>query len=161
MLTIIYRRMKKVLLVLMIGMMGVANPDIKAQTWAQPGATWYYTLHNPIFYHVEGFDKFEKIGDTIKDGKLCDDIYETSYDYNYDLSQWETGHNNYFIYESNDTVFYWDNNFGNNQFNIYAIYSAQVGDTWNFATDTLSCHDSSYFHVDSLGQRIIGIDTLT
>ncbi len=83
-------------------------------------------------------------------------IYETFHVYNWQMNQWETSHGNIFTYQSNDTIYYWMNN----QFWIYAIYTAQLGDTWNFARDTSFCHDSSYFHVDSLGQKIIGIDTL-
>ncbi len=128
-----------------------------SQSWARAGATWYYTAHySYIPYPVDGYDKFEKIGDTLVGGKLCDNIYETFHVFNWQLNVWITEHSNTFTYQSNDTVFYWMNN----RFWIYANYSAQVGDTWNFARDTASCSDSSYFHVDSLGQRIIGVDTL-
>jgi hypothetical protein len=128
-----------------------------AQPWAAAGATWYYTVHNTtIPYPVDGYDKYEKIGDTLVGGKLCDNILESFVAYDWQLSQWDSSHTNNFTYQSHDTVFYWVNN----KFWIYAIESAQVGDTWNFAVDTFFCHDSSYFHVDSLGQRIVGTDTL-
>src|ERR1035438_6744447 len=87
---------------------------------------------------------------------MCDNILETIFGFNYALNQFTSSSSNQFTYQSNDTVFYW----AYNQFWIYAIYSAQVGDTWIFAQDTQSCQPQCYFLVDSLGQMIIGLDTL-
>jgi type IX secretion system substrate protein len=148
--------MKKIIFGLIMGMVINTNINLKAQTWAQSGATWYYSAINIEYPPFSGYDKFEKIGDTLVGGKLCDNLLETIYGWDYSLNQFTTSNSNQFTYQSDDTVYYW----AYNKFWIYAIYSAQVGDTWVFAQDTQSCQSQCYFLVDSLGQKIIGSDTL-
>lgn len=125
---------------------------VYSQPWASSGATWYYSC---TAFAFDGYQKVEKLGDTLITGHNCDKFLVTTYGYDYLSSQFTTVTSLGYTYESNDTVF----RFLNNQFIIFGIYSALPGDTW-LIPDAGNCTDSSFAHVDSLGQIIIMSDTL-
>ena len=141
--------MKKILLISII--LFSFKPITNAQSWAQPGAKWYYS-NNTTFY--VGYYKIEKISDTVINNINCDNYLTTEFRFNGNST---TIYNHEYTYQSNDTVYRWFNN----QFIIYALYSSVVGDTWNFPVDSFSCSTPGYFLVDSIGETIINSDTLS
>jgi hypothetical protein len=141
--------MKKNLLFIML--IFSINSKLNAQTWANPGATWYYS-NNTTFYI--GYYKIEKIGDTLINSFNCDNYLTTELIFN---GSFNTIYNHEYTYQSNDTVYRWFDN----QFVIFAIYNSSIGDTWSFPVDSSSCTSSGFFQVDSIGQTIINNDTLS
>jgi len=133
----------------------LAMPVIAQQPWAQTGATWYYT-DNDIIWGWAGYNKVEKLGDTLFNGFNCDNLLSTRHIFNYPTSQFYDDTTHEYTYISNDTLYWWKNN----QFVLLANYAAGPGETW-LIPDAGNCIDSNYFQVDSVGQMIIGIDTLS
>ena len=146
--------MKKSILILVLFVF--TNHCTHAQTWAQPGATWYYSYGNS--WTDFGYHEIQKTGDTLINGFLCDKLHSTYVVYNYMMTSFDTSYGMDFTYISNDTLYH----FYNNSFVVMAIFGAQVGDRWKISYDTGLCHgvDTCYFRVDSLGQRIYARDTL-
>ena len=123
------------------------------QPWAAPGATWYYS-YNGSFWPFSGYQKIEKSGDTLISGINCDNFLTTVYGYNYLIGNFTSDTTHEFAYISQDTLYYWFEN----QFRMIGNFGAAVGDNWVFPSG--NCVDSNYFHVDSIGQKIISSDTL-
>src|ERR1017187_130993 len=144
--------MKKILLVLILAMIGMST---HAQSWAQPGATWYYDYTNS--WTVYGYHEIQKTGDTTINGYLCDNLFSTFHGYDYLASQFFTSQSRNYTYISNDTLYY----LYRNQFVVMAVFTAQVGDRWNIPYDSTACNlNTPYLHVDSLGQGVFSVDTL-
>ena len=144
--------MKKLFLISLI--LFYFKPISNAQSWAQPGATWYYS-DNSIWF--SGYYKIEKTGDTIINSISCDNYLTTEFVFSFIMGGYTTLYAHEYTFQSNDTVYRWYNN----QFIIYALYSSNVGDTWDFPVDTSNCSTQGYFLVDSIGQSIINSDTLS
>lgn len=73
---------------------------IFAQTWANPGATWYYD-YSPD--QPNGYIKIERIGESISEGHLCDVLKQTSV--LNDSGSIAESPITFFTYQSNDTVY--------------------------------------------------------
>ena len=70
--------MKKNLIIIALLFSTILNS--KAQSWAQPGATWYYS-YNTLWF--TGYYKVEKIGDTIINNITCDNFLTTEFGFSY------------------------------------------------------------------------------
>src|ERR1017187_5567371 len=146
--------MKKSILILVLFVF--TNHCTYAQTWAQSGATWYYSYGNS--WTDFGYHEIQKTGDTLINGFLCDKLYSTYVVYDYMMTSFYTWYGMDFTYISNDTLYH----FYNDRFNVMAIFSAQIGDTLKVPEDTTIClaPNTISYVVDSIGQRIFSIDTL-
>ncbi|MEI6817024.1 MAG: T9SS type A sorting domain-containing protein [Bacteroidota bacterium] len=144
---------RRLLLVLFLVMIGFGA---NAQPWAQPGATWYYSYEGLT---EMGYHKIEKTNDTLIGGILCDNLLSTFHYFEYMNYTFYTSQHRDHTYISNDTLYY----LYNDHFVVMAVFSALSGDKWKVPFDTVDCSntDSSYMHVDSIGQRIYSGHTLS
>lgn len=149
--------MKKLLLFLFIS---VTIPSM-GQSWAAPGATWYYDFSFPTWSGPfnQGYERIQNIGDTVINGRQYNklQIYREWYD-------WQTqSMDDYYVPQLEFTridsgvVYYYRDSAD------YVLYdfNAQPGDTWVLRGEFegLQC-DTGSVVVDSISYRIINGDTL-
>jgi hypothetical protein len=147
--------MKKLLLFLFIS---AALPGM-SQSWAAPGATWYYDFMTPTPPLYYGYERIQNIGDTIINSKQYNklQIFRVWYDTSTQIT------NTYYVPQLEFTradsgvVYYYRDSAD------YVLYdfNAQPGDTWVLRGEFegLWC-DTSSVVVDSISVRIINGDTL-
>ncbi len=132
----------------------------KAQTtpWIAHGATWYYTWWSGAG-GITGNDKIEYVNDTIIQGKNCQELRLTSYQYGLTgpgspLTLIYTQTSTYgFTYSSGDTVFY----LVDSAFKVLYNFAAVAGDKWNLGIDTnVFLCSKSILLVDSTSTKMIG-----
>lgn len=144
--------MKKLLLLSVL----VISTQSFAQSWAAPGATWYYDFQ---YFQLTGFERIQNMGDTMigayQYNKL--QIYRQWYDManqqtgNYTLPQYE------FTREDSGVVYYYRDSAD------YVLYdfNAQAGDTWVLRNEFSGTPcDTSSVVVDSTAITVINGDTL-
>jgi hypothetical protein len=117
----------------------------QAQNWAPIGAKWHYDEHF-AFRGDMAFFLFESIGDTVVLGKNCR-IIQKNDDWNCDMYYYSQD----FMYESGDTVFFYDPIL--NDFQILYNFNASVGDSWNFIL-----HDNYNGDIDSTVVYVDSVD---
>lgn len=148
--------MKKLLLILFIA---ASVPSI-GQSWAAPGATWYYDFTAFIFPQPQsGFERIQNIGDTVINSRQYNklQIYRQWYDQSTQTT------NTYYVPQLEFTrvdsgvVYYYRDSAD------YVLYdfNAQPGDTWVLRNEfeNTPC-DTSSIVVDSISIMIINGDTL-
>lgn len=129
-----------------------------AQKFAPIGAEWYYSASayglaptNSEFYHYQS-----KL-DTFIAGHSCTKISITYYQYKGSV----TNEPPIYIYQSNDTVFYFNDTYSN-YFPLY-IYNVSKGDTLTYHIPDIPTFPSDTLWksiVDSVSLFIVGSDTL-
>lgn len=144
--------MRKLLLFLFLS----ATLSSFGQSWAAPGATWYYDFQ---YFSYTGFERIQKIGDTIINSRHYDklQIYRAWYD----QSNQTTG--NYYVpqleYTRADSgvVYYYRDSAD------YVLYNfnAQPGESWVLRNEfnQTPC-DTASVVVDSVSTMIVNGDTL-
>jgi hypothetical protein len=148
--------MKKLLLALFIA----ASLPSLAQSWAAPGATWYYDLTiYAMPFPQYGYERIQNIGDTIIASKQYNKLQihrawynqQTQQTTNYTLPQLE------FTRADSGVVYYYRDSAE------YVLYNfnAQPGETWVLRNEFegTPC-DTSSIVVDSIATVIINGDTL-
>lgn len=119
--------MKKLVILVLV----LFSISMQGQVWIDTGATWHYKKEG-LF---PAFDKIEYIGDTIIQGRSCQKLQVSSYQFDY--PEWGGGLSSThismeFTYASGDTVFY----LVDDEFYTLYNFGAQVGDTWELGVDT-------------------------
>ena len=148
--------MKKLLLFLFIA---VAVPSI-GQSWAAPGATWYYDFTAFVFPQPQsGFERIQNIGDTVISGRQYNklQIYRQWYDPSTQTTNTYTVPQLEFTRSDSGVVYYYRDSAD------YVLYdfNAQPGETWVLRNEFegTPC-DTSSIVVDSISIMIINGDTL-
>jgi hypothetical protein len=118
-----------------------------SSTWQGSHANWYYSRNNLAY---EGYQHYQKLGDTLIAGILCDNIICVQTGYDYTIAQVRSDSHFVYTYVANDTVFA----FSGAQSSILYISSAIAGDHWPVKHGT-DCNNA-YFVVDSTGSILIG-----
>ncbi len=148
--------MKKLLLILFAAL---TLPSF-SQSWAAPGATWYYDLSIYTFPGLlDGYERIQNIGDTVINSRQYNKLqiyrewYNPSTQTNdsYYVPQLE------FTRSDSGVVYYYRDSAD------YVLYdfNAQPGDTWVLRNEfENSPCDTSSIIVDSISFRIINGDTL-
>lgn len=149
--------MQKALLILFLAFTIPAS----SQSWAAPGATWYYDFSFPTWVGPfnYGYERIQNIGDTIINTKQYNklQIYREWYDWqtqsmdDYYVPQLEfTRSDSGIVYYYRDSAEY-----------VLYDFNAQPGDTWVLRGEFegLQC-DTGSVVVDSISYRIINGDTL-
>lgn len=142
--------------------------SVHSQLWVEDNAVWHYDFSN---WSSVGFYKIEYMGDTVIGGHLVEDLSVTKSHFDHFTTPWGNdtliyngiwmmGHE--YVYHTDDSLMRWDGE----QFRLLLDFSAQVGDEWLIAVDTLpydqTCSDSSFVKVIATGQENIdGIDYRT
>jgi hypothetical protein len=138
---------------------GSMTAQVDNLPWAPPGATWVYQaaaqtqqLHFKI--------KYQK--DTLFLGRTVKKMVITQFEYLGIYPTWvrssERFVKNEFMYVTNDSV-YWYNN---NQFQLLYLFSATVGSTWNIyksnyrACQNIAAPDSNPITIRALNERTFG-----
>jgi hypothetical protein len=105
----------------------------QAQSWAPPGATWYYEIVHP-FSSLVTYARYESIGDTVLLGQNCRIITQTtgSSPNDYMIGRSNTA----YTYEMNGKIYVY--NPGNSNFSLIYDFAADSGDTWITTWDTCS-----------------------
>ncbi len=121
-----------------------------SQDFAPVGAKWHYSSHNGGLAPSESeFILVESVKDTNCYGKNCMKIERSHYKYSGDTLIYDP----LFIYESNDTVYIYNDIF--NKFTALYIFNISVGDTIEiYAVDPMY-----YYPGDSIAQLVI--DSIT
>ena len=135
-----------------------------AQTWVENNATWHYDYWN---LSQGGFYKISHVGDTVITGQTCKrfDIEKHQFFIYIGGSQgsdtiiyagvYPMGSK--YTYQSNDSVFHWDQN----DFQLLYNFGAQIGDSWIVSTQpgSFDCNDTSIVEVIGTGvENINGIN---
>jgi hypothetical protein len=134
------------------------NSKVNAQqSWAKPGAHWYYALGDSTTYNVHGYTEITKIGDTIINNIVCDVL-----SFHYDYTEMWIPYNhqsimgaNRYTYISNDTVYVSNGN----SFEILFITNPTPASYWiSGPDDTGICGGDSIF-IDSV--QVVNINNVT
>ncbi|HTL81210.1 MAG TPA: T9SS type A sorting domain-containing protein [Bacteroidia bacterium] len=133
-------------------------PFAKAQSWAAPGATWYYNFQ---YFSQEGYERIQNTGDTVINSKQYNklQIYRQFFDQSsqtsgsYYVSQLEfTREDSGVVYNYRDSADY-----------VLYDFNAQPGDHWVVHGDpqfqTGIC-DTESIYVDSISTTVINATTL-
>lgn len=138
--------------------------SLSAQTWVENNATWHYDYWN---LSEGGFYKVTHVGDTLITGKACKKfdiekhqfyIYTGNPQANDTIiytGDYQMGTK--FTYQSNDSVFHWDQN----EFQLLFDFGAQIGDSWIVSTQpgSFGCSDTSIVEVIGVGtENINGVN---
>lgn len=146
--------MKKLLLILLLFS---AIPSF-SQSWAAPGATWYYDFQ---YFACTGFERIQKTGDTIIEGRQYDKLeifrkwrcFNPSDSGSYTIPQLEfTRAVNGIVYIYRDSADY-----------VLYDFNAQAGDSWVVRAETImnsGVCDTGTVVTDSATTVIINGDTL-
>lgn len=136
----------------------LCGASLQAQNFAPIGAQWFYGSGGFGESHGAAYYRYEATKDTILAEQSCTKIARTAYDMSGDSSLLYP----YFVYQSNDTVFYY-NHYHSQFFPLY-FFNVQAGDTLTFYQpepispsidlETWQCV------VDSVTTFIVGDDTL-
>lgn len=144
--------MKKLLLALFIS----ASLPSTAQSWAAPGATWYYDFQ---YFALSGYERIQKIGDTMINSRQYDKLQ--IYRRWFDQSNQQTG--SYYVPQLEFTradsgvVYYYRDSV---EYILYD-FNAQAGDSWVLRSEyTTGICDTASVVVDSVSTMIINGDTL-
>lgn len=146
--------MKKLLLFLSLLTSGTAF----AQSWAAPGATWYY---NYTYFNCTGFERIQRVGDTIIQGHQYDQL-ETYRKWRcimpLDSGEY-TEPMRAFTRDDNGRVLLWRDSVD------YVLYdfNAVPGSTWQAAVQmqiTVTPCDTGTLYCDSVSYMIANGDTL-
>ena len=132
---------------------------LNAQSWAPIGAKWYYSASaGGLAPTGSEYYLYEVTGEEMYRGILCKRIDRTYY-------KFENGDTSYlspfFTYESNDTVYYYNNIY--DRFLELYIFCASKGDTLTYhITEPISWYTDTTFRIvlDSISDYITGADTL-
>ncbi len=129
--------------------------------WAPKGATW---LYYGSFFGGEVYDKFVYTSDTTILNKKVKKISNFEFEIlkptlDLSLRTKESFVKDYFFYESNDSVFW----FNKTQFDLLYVFNAQVGNSWkvpknnfvDYSANQSKCIDS--FNIDSNRLTVTGI----
>jgi hypothetical protein len=116
-----------------------------AVTWKTQHADWYYSQNNLAY---AGYQHYEKIGDTLINNVLCDNIRCVESGYDYMISNYVSDTHYVYTYVVNDTVMEMSN-----QLNVLYIANAQAGASW--PVKYLSSCNNAYFVVDSTENSLI------
>jgi len=124
-----------------------------AQTWVQPGATWFYEYEQFSTVCYGSLIKYHYENDVQIGGQLCQEFKQTTYSSTWDPLDSTTTTIGY-TYTSGDTVYYWHHD----QFFVLFDFGAQIGDSWvisdslnsNILNDTI-CGDTSSVTVTDIG----------
>ena len=127
-----------------------------SQTWVKNNATWHYDYWN---LSQGGYYKISHVGDTLITGHNCKRfdierhqffIYTNQPQQN-DTIIYTGGHQmgSKFTYQSNDSVYHWDQN----EFQLLFNFGAQIGDSWIVSTQpgNFECDDTSIVEVIGVG----------
>ncbi len=139
--------MKKILFIALIFLLK-SQIIFGQQTWAQPGATWYYGIGDNSSWGSSGYVEIKKIGDTLFNGINCD-VLTFHFDY---IQNWTGGtYQNYYstnryTYISNDTVYL---NYGTT-FETMFLTSPSPGSYWVTGPDETGNCAGDTIEVDSL-----------
>jgi len=104
-----------------------------SQSWAPIGATWYYRIHILVNAYT-GFIKFQSVGDTLINGKICSVIKYVDGNWGYcslpgDLHE-------VYTYSDSGRVFVYDS--VNNGFSLVYDFSLDTGQTYVSVWDSCS-----------------------
>ncbi len=116
----------------------------QAQTWAPPGATWYYEIVHP-FSPLITYARYESVGDTVLLGQNCRIITQTTGNSPNDYMIGRS--NTAYTYEMNGKIYVY--NQGNSNFSLIYDFAADSGDTWITTWDTCS-YQRQILHTDSI-----------
>ena len=133
-----------------------------AQMWTGNNPVWHYNYWN---VGEEGFIKIEQTGDSLIQGKTCQELTATKHMFFSTGPSGTIGHSVFpygvnYVYESNDTVYYWQEE----SFRVLYDFSPMFGATWLVGiTDPVEsgsqCNDSSYTSVNLISTVNLGTET--
>lgn len=118
--------MKKLTLILICS---ICFFELFSQNWAPIGTKWYYN-QGTINPNLQIYKIIESTGDTIFQNKNCRILKET-------INLPPFSFNTFFMYSSNDSVYYYDYSFNN--FCLLYFFNAQQGDTVHLDCYDLNC----------------------
>lgn len=131
-----------------------------SQTWVSDNAVLHYDYWN---VGESGFYKIQHTSDSVIIGKTCKQFDIEKHKFTYFANFPNVGDTTIysgplamgtrFTYQSNDSVFHWDQT----EFKLLFDFGAQVGDTWVISTQTsnFGCGDSSQVEVIGIGTEVI------
>jgi len=129
--------------------------NCSAQTWAAPGATWYYDVA-PNFYSV-GYVKITRTGDTLIQGHMCDILEKRATGFNI-AGPFPMYFDNVYSYEytytNNNVVYHWRTN----AFYVLYDFNASPGSGWTVAGSPFGlgvCDSTGYVTCIQSGNTII------
>ncbi|HLN52440.1 MAG TPA: T9SS type A sorting domain-containing protein [Lentimicrobium sp.] len=141
--------MKTRLLITAILTFGFYSFSFAQNTWAPIGAIWHYDYHGGWGEYIS-YITIEATKDTVIQGIQCTKLEQRGPGSNPD--QWTS--DNYFTYESNDTVWFFDGT----SFRMLYDFGATVNESWEAYGPSLwnICEDSlTTVMVDSIGYETI------
>ncbi|MEO1257760.1 MAG: T9SS type A sorting domain-containing protein [Bacteroidota bacterium] len=125
-------------------LMLIFSSSIYSQEWAPIGAKWYYTY---VPEYVLGLDPrvetVEVVGDTTVLGKPCRVLKA-----NVGLNLGLICDGSRFMYNENDSVFYYDA--VENKFNLLYVFNASIGQSWSVPL----CYNQDFGYGASLGVTV-------
>ena len=126
------------------------EPDTQpeAPDFGPVGASWYYTLFNPVFSSDISYLKISSTGDTIVNGRKCRIIEKTAnleYTGRPDIE---------YIYQEDSVVWFWDETF--EKFQVLYDLTKKEGEYWKI--EVLDTHNEN--RLDTLRITVDSISTI-
>jgi hypothetical protein len=124
-------------------------------SWTYNHPVWYYAYTNVA---ESGYIKLVDSGDTILQGKTCMKLNATKYSFfitgpNGGMFETNSSYISGVVYNSNDTIFHWNND----HFNVLYVFNPVLNQQWVVFDNTpfLNCTDSSRVQVIATGTEIL------
>lgn len=134
----------------------IAFSNANAQSWAQPGATWYYGV-NPGSGGVSGYIKISKTADTLIQTHICDVLQKRAVGHSifFTPPDFDFVYGFEYTYVENNIVYHWRQN----QFFVLYDFTAPVGGTWEVAASPVGvqgCGASGFVEISQTGIMTAG-----